>query len=509
MVSLPAKSTGPHPSKIHTAAPYVTQGYIDRRLFPPNISGDVQLRSAAEAREDRERLLGVTYIDQTRRALHLPVRTYTTACTLYHKFRLAHPGADYLWTDGAAASLLASCKIEDTLKKSRDILAAAWNLKNGGIALDEQMAADDTYFDLPSRTVIGVERLVLEASGFDFRSKYPHNLLVRLLKSMGPQTDDGARRIGRTAWTVLTDLGRTFAFLKQTSATLAIASIELAARIEGEAGDAVLQQVLALDLSTWATSREEIAETLLDALDLYTQHATNSILGTKFHLNDWIKLRLVVQEKCDQAGYPRYTEGPSRGSLYCKTKMVNGHPTPVSPTSNGHPLSEASFPAVPEGGGTLRFMLNPVLAADETAIVQRYFIDEWEEYEEEVDVTVASHDREGRDRYTNYASRAENRRPPVKRPIDDSRDYRDRDRDRDRVSDRGRDRDGEWGFAQSASHSRSYAGSTPAGDAQRRDMRRNYERRTYPYERRDDRRSRGGYHTGASRYDDRRGGHAR
>jgi len=42
--------------------------------------------------------------------------------------------------DAAAAALFTACKIEDTLKKSRDILCAAYNLK---VLLAEQLTPDD------------------------------------------------------------------------------------------------------------------------------------------------------------------------------------------------------------------------------------------------------------------------------------------------------------------------------------------------------------------------------
>lgn len=40
-----------------------------------------------------------------------------------------HKDTDYQYQDAAAAALLTANKIEDTLKKSRDILCAAHNLK--------------------------------------------------------------------------------------------------------------------------------------------------------------------------------------------------------------------------------------------------------------------------------------------------------------------------------------------------------------------------------------------
>lgn len=67
------------------------------------------------------------------------MRTFDTACTYFHKFRLNFRDAEYNYQDAALASLFVACKVEDTIKKSRDILAAAYNVKNP----DKPMAADD------------------------------------------------------------------------------------------------------------------------------------------------------------------------------------------------------------------------------------------------------------------------------------------------------------------------------------------------------------------------------
>ena len=75
-----------------------------------------------------------------------PVRTFDTACTYFHKFRLNFRDAEYNYQDAALASLFVACKVEDTIKKSRDILAAAYNVKNP----DKTVAPDDKVRPVPS-----------------------------------------------------------------------------------------------------------------------------------------------------------------------------------------------------------------------------------------------------------------------------------------------------------------------------------------------------------------------
>lgn len=82
-------------------------------------------------------------------------------------------------------------------------------------------------FEQHSKTIIGLERLMLEASGFDFRNRYPQRFLLKLARHY--QVD--RKTVGKTAYDMSLDLYRTFAPLKQTAATMAVACVELAGRV--------------------------------------------------------------------------------------------------------------------------------------------------------------------------------------------------------------------------------------------------------------------------------------
>lgn len=92
---------------------------------------------------------------------------------------------------------------------------------------------------------------MLEASGFDFRNRYPQRLLLKIAKIYG----GGKDTVPKTAYNMSLDLYRTFAPLKQTTPTMAIACVELAGRVleqpvmELEAGE---------DYEKWKTTRQEI-----------------------------------------------------------------------------------------------------------------------------------------------------------------------------------------------------------------------------------------------------------
>jgi CTD kinase subunit beta len=52
-----------------------------------------------------------------------------------------HKDTEYQYADAAGAALLCACKIEDTLKKSKEILCAAHNLK---VLPSEHLSSDDS-----------------------------------------------------------------------------------------------------------------------------------------------------------------------------------------------------------------------------------------------------------------------------------------------------------------------------------------------------------------------------
>ena len=82
-------------------------------------------------------------------------------------------------------------------------------------------------FENHSKTIIGLERLMLEASGFDFRNRYPQEILIKFAK----RYNSDKVTVGKTAYNISLDMYRTFAPLKQTTTAMAFACVELAGRI--------------------------------------------------------------------------------------------------------------------------------------------------------------------------------------------------------------------------------------------------------------------------------------
>ncbi|KAF2837165.1 cyclin-like protein [Patellaria atrata CBS 101060] len=359
---------GPHPSFIEVAKPYIFQQRIQDCLFAIGMT---------EAKDDNVRLQGVAWIDNVRKSMQLPVRTFNTAVVYYHKFRLVHSDNQYNWADAAAAALFTACKIEDTLKKSREILCASYNLK---LSPAEHLTPDDPLFESHSKTIIGLERLMLESSGFDFRSRHPQELVIKLAKACSFTKD----LEGKTAYKISLDLYRTFAPVKQTTSTMAIACVELAARLH----EIDLARVLGEDginYARFSTSRAEVMETLLDLLDLYTHHKPSTVVGPDYPLEYYISIRITLNQEASASSLPRYTSKLAPPLTQTNgTKGKNGTTTLASPPAPI--IAPISATGTRGQSGTVRFMLDAARASAEKEAVKEYFTVEEEEYEVDVEV---------------------------------------------------------------------------------------------------------------------------
>ncbi|KAL9103756.1 MAG: hypothetical protein Q9163_001215 [Psora crenata] len=448
---------GPHPSFIEVAKPFIFESKVHECLVRAKVS---------ESEDAKVRLQGIAWIDSVRKAMHLPVRTYNTAAVYYHKFRLMHPDTSgYIGQDAAAAALFAACKIEDTLKKSKEILCAAHNLK---APPSERQTPDDpvltspaTYqhpslsdqaqgFEQHSKAIIGLERLMLEASGFDFRNRYPQRLVLKIVKHYYA----GHKSVGKTAYNMCSDLYRTFVPLKQTTPAMAMACVELAGRLceqrhpDLEAGKGYEELKL---------TRAEVMETLLDLLDLYTHFKAQTTVGQDHSLEKFLAIRIVLNKEAEAHNYPRYaitkagtsplnygTGEPkdTKGSELKKTRSPTSPvdvdtPDVTSPTANGR---SAVKPGLKEG--TVRFMLSAERARDEKEWVGEYFRMEEEEYVVEVPLEK----EKGWDKYR-LRDRDRDRGRYRDRDWDWERDrYKERERPRYRERERDweRERDREW-----------------------------------------------------------------
>ena len=249
-------------------------------------------------------------------------------------------------------------------------------------------------FEAQSRTVIGIERLMLESSAFDFTGRYPHKYLIKLSRVIGIP-----KHVSKTAWDMLMDLYKTFAPLKQTSYTMAIACIRLTILVLEQ------KHEIEIALDEYSTTEKEVMETVVDLLDLYTHFQKSSIVGTQYPLDTFIQLRIKLNQEMDAAGISRYSEmlEPAKNGIKSNVKTPKTPITPASPAETRINNRDVNSPATlsPRSSSsgrrgitmrgqdsTIRFMQDAAKVKQEREIVSEYFKMEEEEYEVEVEEPI-------------------------------------------------------------------------------------------------------------------------
>lgn len=269
---------------------------------------------------------------------------------------------------------------------------------------------------------------MLEASSFDFRNRHPQPLIIKLAKYYGYERHSA---ITKTAYSISLDLYRTFAPLKQTTATMAYACLELAGRLHGQEKDAIVD---GRDYKRWdmeratvmgtqanlyipipipyETSRKHnrcntyirdknknnanimlvIIETILDLLELYTHYNQSTTIGPEFSLDAFLHVRIPLNEELSTRRLPRYTEyvdpaklgkkvdpagyamASTNGVLPSTNGLLSNVRAKTSPTSPATPGTPGIRQKAGERGkeGTIRFMLNPDREGEERSIVAEY-----------------------------------------------------------------------------------------------------------------------------------------
>ncbi|SPN98436.1 related to CTK2 Carboxy-terminal domain (CTD) kinase, beta subunit [Cephalotrichum gorgonifer] len=367
---------GPHPGVVSVPAQYV---------FEQNIRQMQTAVGSDPTREDNYRLQGVQAIDNVRQALHLPVRTFDTAAVYFHRFRLRHREAEYNLQDSAMAALFVACKVEDTIKKSKDILCAAYNLKNP----DHQTTPDDKIFEQPSRVLVGLERMILEIIGFDFRTRYPQKYLVKLIRELlGPAA---GRPFFEIAYEMSIDMYKTFVPIKQTCLTMVLAIVHLTALITDTHTDLLAD----LDPARYSVTRRSLMETILDLLELYTHFHKLTKVGARFDLNRFIDVKIKINDQIDAS------PDLSRLEFSCESCAERDMAESRAATSSSGPVTSLGItsvfnPVKPGSRGsdtTVRFVFDREQAQEEARAVGVYFNEEYEEYEAEIEEPIPEPER--------------------------------------------------------------------------------------------------------------------
>lgn len=237
----------------------------------------VRLPSRSHPREEEEKNRKLT--------LTSPMRTLFTALILYHRFKLHHPLIEssprHEPSDAPISCLFLASKIEDTLQKSRELLAALHAIKN---PQGELIPPDSPLFEAASTRVLGLERMLLESACFDFRTRDPGPIVLKFGRVLG-----AGKGTVKLAVEILFDIHRTLSVLKASPQGIALAALLLADRLEG-------RKTVVGDYARFETNVLEVSDIMDETLDLWIEPEGETEVGSRWTVEKYVTLRLEVQK---------------------------------------------------------------------------------------------------------------------------------------------------------------------------------------------------------------------
>ncbi|KAF9970288.1 RNA polymerase II C-terminal domain kinase beta subunit [Actinomortierella ambigua] len=124
------------------------------------------------------------------------------------------------------ACLFVSSKVEDTIKKLKDIMMATYHYRHPNVV---DWDPESKEGEEQRRRVLSYEKMVLESICFDFHIVHPYKYIVKFVKLY-----DGHVDVAQRAWQIASDCYKIGTCLELPPHTIAAGSIYLASRLLGE-----------------------------------------------------------------------------------------------------------------------------------------------------------------------------------------------------------------------------------------------------------------------------------
>lgn len=203
-----------YPVAIQLSWPYFSTKQV------ASLSSSSRSPSLSESKETQIRFQACRWIYLVGKSLRFPIRTMGSAMIIYHRFHLFNPMSEFSYIDTAATCLFVACKMEDTSKKLKDILIAGYNIKHPN---GPDISFESQTIEEQKKRIIGLERMVLEASCFDFRQRHPQPYIIKFARHLKL-----SKEIAQKAWDITIDSYKTFSPLKFPPHCIALMALVLA-----------------------------------------------------------------------------------------------------------------------------------------------------------------------------------------------------------------------------------------------------------------------------------------
>lgn len=225
--------------------------------------------------------------------------------------------------------------------------------------------------------MIGMERMLIETLAFNLSARYPLGMMVKLIKKFLTR-EEWSTDFYPVAWDMAFDIYKTFAPLKKTTGTVALALLELTSRLTGLSQD----KILAINCEDHQVSRTQMLEVMSDLLDLYTQSHKHTRLGALFPLDKFIDIKITINKEIEDRGIDF--------NSWCQGCSFHAPPPPFPPASRGGIGNSEAI--------TKRFIFDRDAAHEEQEISRPYLENDFEEYETEVEEEIHPEPDRHRDR---------------------------------------------------------------------------------------------------------------
>lgn len=202
----------------------------DNVLYPPEkIETTPSRADGLSAEEERDvRILGCDFIQASGLLLQLPQVAMATAQILFHRFYYAKSIIKLDYEHVVMAAIFLAAKVEECPRRIRDVLNCFHHIKQ--VKEKRKIQCMDfngpLYFKLKNE-VIKAERRLLKELGFCVHVKYPHKIIIVILK-LFEQIQN--QELTQLAWNFMNDSLKTDLFMRFTPDQIGCTCIWLAAR---------------------------------------------------------------------------------------------------------------------------------------------------------------------------------------------------------------------------------------------------------------------------------------
>ncbi|ORY96909.1 cyclin-like protein [Syncephalastrum racemosum] len=280
--------SSPRSSAPSTPVP-ITSGIAFKRRYIPYFTRRQLATLASLRRSNRNtlskevmaRMASCKFIQQVGKKLGFPQNTISTAQSLYHRFFLFYSIRDYPPQEISITCMLVASKIEETIKKLKDIIVAVHSVRYpDSKELDPENISEDRR-----RKIIGYEKLLLETLCFDFQLQHPYEYIIKFVKWIQAYQELDGKLLAQRAYIIAVDSYRTALSVEYPAHTIAAGCIYLASMmLTHEGAQCQISPGQHWD-QVFCSRMEDIEDVCQQILDMYIyQHSDDNELYTKFKI---------------------------------------------------------------------------------------------------------------------------------------------------------------------------------------------------------------------------------